>query len=66
LDLLEWLRSQPAYVDTPVLVFTGETVMPEQLEQTISRHRAYVFHKGQRLQPLMELLKQLLSSAGPE
>jgi CheY-like chemotaxis protein len=66
LDLLEWLRVQPPYIDTPVLVFTGETVMPEQLEQTITRHRAYVFHKGQRLQPLMQLLKELLVSDKPE
>jgi DNA-binding response OmpR family regulator len=66
LDLLEWLRSQPSYVDTPVLVFTGETVMPDHLEQTITRHRAYVFHKGQRLQPLMDRLKQLLASDKPE
>lgn len=61
LVLLEFLRAHPAHHDTPVLVFTGETVMSEDLEATISRHRAYVFHKGQRLQPLMELLKSLLS-----
>lgn len=61
LVLLEFLRAHPAHHDTPVLVFTGETVMSADLETAITRHRAHVFHKGQRLQPLMELLKNLLS-----
>ena len=43
-----------------MLVLTGEAIVSEDDEQSIRRNGAYVFFKGQTLQPLMEYLKRLV------
>ena len=61
ITVLEWLRTQPRYRDTPIMVLTGEAVVSEHDEESIRRNRAYVYFKGQTLLPLMEHLKRLVA-----
>jgi hypothetical protein len=60
--VLSWLRSQQAYIDLPVVIFTGRVELPEHMEEQIRRHRAYVFYKPQSYQPLIEYLLRLTST----
>jgi CheY-like chemotaxis protein len=64
-DVLNWVRAQPQYAQTPILVLTGNTRLSEEEQQTIRAHRAYIYYKGQSLHPAMEYLKRLLSSGQP-
>jgi DNA-binding response OmpR family regulator len=59
LDLLAWLRQQPRYVTTPVLILTGHTDLNEHEETRIRQHSAYVFYKPQPLSVLTEYVKRL-------
>ena len=59
--VLEWVRAQPRYADTPILVLTGEAAIEPQVEAALNLHHAHVFHKGQSLLPLMEHLRRLLA-----
>jgi DNA-binding response OmpR family regulator len=58
--VLRWLRAQPQYADTPVLILTGSRDLSEEEEALMRRHRADVFHKGQSPERLMDYLKCLL------
>jgi CheY-like chemotaxis protein len=63
LDVLTWLRQQPAYGDSLVVVLTGMTELDEGEKAIVRNHRAYVFYKGQSLKPLMDHLQRLLANA---
>jgi DNA-binding NtrC family response regulator len=60
LDVLDWVRLQRRYTLTPVFILTGDLDIAEADQARIREHRAYVFHKGQSLQLLMEYLRRLL------
>lgn len=59
LDLLSWLRMQPQYVATPVLILTGLTVIPEDEEALIRRQHAYLFYKPERFEILIDCVRRL-------
>ena len=60
LDVLAWLRLQPQYVHTPVLLITGLTEVSAGDEELIRQHRASVLYKVQTLMPVVEYLERLL------
>ena len=60
IDVLTWVRQQPRYHGTPVLVFTGLAFLPIADEATIRAHRAEVFYKTDTLRLAVESVKQLL------
>jgi CheY-like chemotaxis protein len=60
LDVLRWLRSNPLYTDTPVLILTGRTAIPVEQQAVISDHRALVLHKPLRHRELIDHLKRAL------
>ena len=59
LSFLEWLRAQPQFVHTPVLILTGHVALSEDEEDVIRRHGAYVFFKPQRGDALVDYLRRL-------
>ncbi len=63
LDFLTWLRRQPHYERTPVLIYTGRTMHEGDAEDLIRRYRAYVFYKPHPITLLVEYLRRL--TAGP-
>ncbi len=60
LDILRWLRARPRYAETPVLILTGSTTLSEDQEAAIEHHGARVFFKPQKMNLLIEHLKQAL------
>lgn len=60
LDALEWIRAQPRFAATPVLVLTGRPDLSADDQAFIERHDAQVFQKGQSLEPLIAQLTQLV------
>jgi DNA-binding response OmpR family regulator len=60
LDALEWIRSQPRFAHTPVLILTGRADLSEDDHTTIQRLGAQLFHKGHSLQPVITQLTLLL------
>lgn len=65
LDFLGWLRAQGGYQHTPVLILTGQSVLPEDEEALIRRQRAYVFYKPQPYGTLIDYLRQLTGHSAP-
>jgi DNA-binding response OmpR family regulator len=66
IDALWWLRDHAPYARTPVILLTGLLDLTPDHHLAFQQHRAHVFHKGQSLQPLITLLKQLMAEAGPQ
>jgi DNA-binding NtrC family response regulator len=67
LDVLTWLRMQPKHKSTPVLVFTGQAVLPPSQEAFIRRHGAGILYKTDTLRLAVESVQKLLmtrSTAG--
>ena len=60
LDVLTWLRMQPAHKSTPVLVFTGQAVLASSQEAFIRRHGASVVYKTDTLRLAVESVQKLL------
>jgi len=60
LDALEWIRAQPRFALTPVLILTGRADLSEDDHAVIQRLGAQLFHKGNSLQPVIARLTQLL------
>ena len=60
LDLLPWLRRQRRYAMTPIFILTGKFDVSDEEQRQMQRHRAYLFHKGQSMQLLMDYLRRLL------
>jgi DNA-binding response OmpR family regulator len=59
LDLVQWLRAQPHYSQTPILILTGRIAFAEAEEALIRQHRAYVFYKPTPYSELMGYLRRL-------
>ena len=59
LHVLSWLRSQPAYLTLPVVIFTGRVDLPEHVEEQIRRHRAHLAFKPLPYQQLVDQLCRL-------
>ena len=66
LDVLAWFRSQSTYAALPVLIFTGQVDLCEEVQEAIKTHRAHVFHKPQPFSVLIDHLKQLFTSVPAE
>jgi DNA-binding response OmpR family regulator len=60
LDILRWLRLQPAYADVPALVLTGLSHLSDDAEALIRQSRAFVFYKAHNLDIVVDYLKRLL------
>jgi DNA-binding response OmpR family regulator len=58
-DALEWIRAQPRFVHTPVLILTGRADLSEGDHAIIQRLGAQLFHKGNSLQPVIAQLAEL-------
>ena len=61
-DFLAWLRRQSPYQRTPVLIYTGRTMLEGDAEQLILRYRAHVFYKPHPITLLVEYLKRLTAA----
>ena len=61
-DFLVWLRRQPRYERTPVLIFTGRTMLESDAEELIRRYRAHVFYKPHPITLLVQYLGTLLQT----
>ena len=64
-DFLAWFRQQPRYQRTPVLIYTGRTMLASDAENFILRYRAHVFYKPHPITLLVEYL-QRLTAGSPE
>jgi DNA-binding response OmpR family regulator len=64
-DVLAWLRLQPKYTQTPVLVLTGATELSEDQQALVRLHRAHVVYKSATLRAAIEHLTRLLHEANP-
>jgi DNA-binding response OmpR family regulator len=62
-EFLAWLRQQSHYERTPVLIYTGRTMLEGDAEELILRYRAHVFYKPHPIPLLVEYLRRL--TAGP-
>jgi two-component system, NtrC family, nitrogen regulation response regulator NtrX len=62
-DYLAWLREQPRYQRTPVLIYTGRTMVESDAEELIRRYRAHVFYKPHPATLLVEYLRQLTAAS---
>ena len=61
LDVLAWVRRQPEFSDTPVLVFSGLAVLPPDDEAFIRALRGQIFYKTDTLRLAVEAVKRLLA-----
>ena len=61
-DFLAWLRRQSHYERTPVLIYTGRTMLEGDAEELILRYRAHVFYKPHPITLLVEYLKRLTAA----
>jgi DNA-binding response OmpR family regulator len=66
LDALEWIRAQPQFAHTPVLILTGRADLTAADLAVIQRLGAQLFHKGQSLQPVITQLIHLLRPGNDE
>ena len=62
LELLERLRRDPRYVQTPILILTGASSITEEHEALIKSSRAQLFHKPISLALLVERLVDVTSA----
>jgi DNA-binding response OmpR family regulator len=62
-DFLAWLRQQSRYERTPVLIYTGRTMLEGDAEDLIRRYRAHVFYKPHPITLLVEYLRQLTGAS---
>jgi DNA-binding response OmpR family regulator len=58
-DFLTWLRRQSAYERTPVLIYTGRTMLEGDAEELILRYRAHVFYKPHPITLIVAYLRRL-------
>jgi len=61
LDVLEFVRSQHALVNLPVVILTGVSRLTEDQEEVIRRNEAYVFYKPTASSDLAATLDRLLN-----
>lgn len=63
IDFLAWLREQARYQRTPVLIYTGRTMIESDAEELILRYRAHVFYKPHPVTLLVEYLRRLTNAS---
>ena len=63
IDFLAWLREQARYQRTPVLIYTGRTMLESDAEELILRYRAHVFYKPHPVTLLVEYLRRLTNAS---
>lgn len=66
LEVLDWLRLQPAYARTPVFVLTGQLDLRDQDRTAIREKGARVFYKGLSTKALFANLKSELIDQNSE
>lgn len=64
LDVLRLLRCEARLAGVPVLILTGSLLSDEE-EREIIRHRAFLFHKPESLDVLMNFLDQITGTDRP-
>ena len=57
-DVLQRLREQPELQAIPAIILTG-SVLTEDEELMVARHRAHLFYKPEGFDSLVEFLEQL-------
>ena len=62
-DFLTWLRRQPRYERTPVLIYTGRTMLAGDAEELILRYRAHVFYKPHPITLIVGYLRRLTAAS---
>lgn len=61
IDFLAWMRQQPQYQTTPILILTGRSELGEDDEALIRRNKAYVFYKPESFTTLATYLTRLVA-----
>jgi len=65
LDLLSTIRARPGYGKAPILIFTGGILTDEEA-MLITRHRAFLFHKPEGFDTLVNFLDTLTGRDRPD
>jgi CheY-like chemotaxis protein len=65
LDVLRTLRRSPGLEKLPAIILSGK-VFDEAEELSIARERAYVFHKPENLDVVIQFLDRMLSAMQPQ
>jgi DNA-binding response OmpR family regulator len=58
LDLLDAIRTRKGFEEAPILIFTGQSLADEQ-KAVIRRHGAFLFHKPEGFDALIQFLDTL-------
>jgi ActR/RegA family two-component response regulator len=64
LEVLAWLRLQPQYATTPVVILTGLTRLPDDELEFIRKHGASIFFKSDPLDAVIDAIEALLTGSG--
>jgi DNA-binding response OmpR family regulator len=64
LDVLRLLRREAPLARVPVVILTG-SLLSEEEEIEVTRHRGFLFHKPESLEALMNFLDQLTGTDQP-
>lgn len=59
LGVLKWLRAQPQYAETPVVIVTGRRVLSADQQELLRTHHAHVIHKPHSHMTLVNHLKKV-------
>ncbi|MGH9313482.1 MAG: response regulator [Vicinamibacterales bacterium] len=65
LDVLKSLRRLPGLENLPAIILTGK-ILDDVEELSITRERAYLFHKPESLDVLINFLDQMLGTDQPQ
>lgn len=65
LDVLKSLRRLPGLEKLPAIILTGK-ILDDAEELSITRERAYLFHKPESLDVLINFLDQMLGTDQPQ
>lgn len=65
LDVLKSLRRLPGLENLPAIILTGK-ILDDAEELSITRERAYLFHKPESLDVLINFLDQMLGTDQPQ
>jgi DNA-binding response OmpR family regulator len=65
LDVLRMLRREAPLANVPVIILTGSMLSDEE-EASITRHRGFLFHKPESMEGLVTFLDQLTGTDQPE
>ena len=58
--MLEWLRRDPRYALTPVMIVTGQRVLSPEQQQLLRAHHAHMLHKPHPQMALVNHLKRII------